>query len=265
MRSSLLRRLPPILAAFTCFVAIACENTVKIEPNQSGGNGGSGGADGGTGGVPNLPTECRADNGVQICGGKYQCSPTDPGCEYCLLFPDMLEANEVGFCVNQALGDWHSCYLCEDGRICATTMESDTIPNCVPWEIGPLFTAAGASHRLRYADHSAWTGAPLPEPDTCPVLQDVPLCGANCGGCAAGEVCTGRSPLHPYGICASSDISISACNTTTEKCKAGQGCFIFSVQSEHQAEADANGYCLSEKACLATAAMLPGGGKCELP
>lgn len=127
----------------------------------------------------------------------------------------------------------------------------------VPFNAGVIIAKHGQVDRLGYADYGVWTGAPLPEPKTCPSIPDVPTCGGYCGGCPVGQICTGRSPLHPYGIC------VAVSDATCPTCSADKGCFTFKVEPAHQAVADTVGFCLPLKECQALAANLPGGGFCK--
>ena len=132
----------------------------------------------------------------------------------------------------------------------------------IPFSGAQFLDAHGEGHRLAYADTGKWTGEPLPLPTACPEVPEVDLCGGNCGGCPAGQLCTGRSPLHPWSFC----ISETAGNCTPVnrdfQCEVGEGCFTYTVQPEQQPIADGVGICLPTARCNAAAAGLPGGGKC---
>lgn len=97
------------------------------------------------------------------------------------------------------------------------------------------------------------------------------LCGGPCGKtCAPDEVCTGRSPLHPYSLCLP-DLRIAGFGYTcradgkTPRCPQDDYCFVFKVQPEAQAYANANGLCMGKAACQAAASALPGGALCVPP
>lgn len=133
---------------------------------------------------------------------------------------------------------------------------------CMPYNIGVLFANAGYADWVRYADFGLFTGEPIPAPTSCPTIEGVPLCGGNCGGCPPETVCTGRSRLHPYGICA----PIDTCDPEYDDwCGAGRGCFMWIVEPEAQALADQKGYCYPLAICQKMAAEVPGGGKCVVP
>jgi hypothetical protein len=135
-------------------------------------------------------------------------------------------------------------------------------PVCAPFDLGVLYAKAGYAERVRYADWGLFTGEPLPEPTSCPSVEGVLLCGGNCGGCPPETTCTGRSPLHPYGICAPAD---DCSPPEGQWCGPGLGCFIWTVEPEAQALADRLGYCYPLATCEKMAAGVPGGGKCVVP
>jgi hypothetical protein len=154
------------------------------------------------------------------------------------------------------------CYLCPDGKVCIDLAHDQYITNCVPYNMGKLYADAGNADSVRYADLSLFTGEPLPEPTTCPTFDGFPICGGNCGGCPPETVCTGRSPRHPYRICAPNN----SCAPSKEIwCGAGQGCFVWTVEPEAQELANESGYCYPLATCQAMAAELPGGGSCHVP
>lgn len=155
---------------------------------------------------------------------------------------------------------------CADGEILAEFTSSLAYFLCVDPEVGQLMANAGYPERVRYADWGLWTGAPLPEPGTCPTVDGFTICGGTCGGCPEGRVCTGRSPLHPYGICVTAPLSGNAtyCGDDKNHCDPGQSCFRFTVEPDAQALADLHGWCFGPDECNAIAAGLPGGGTCTL-
>ncbi len=158
-----------------------------------------------------------------------------------------------------------------DGKILLSNQQTFTdLPtafplNDVPFNAGSIVAKHGQADRLGYADRGVWTGDPLPMPKTCPSIPDVPTCGGYCGGCPVGQICTGRSPLHPYGICIpeAAGVCSRVAGVNGSKCSATEGCFIFKVEAAHQTVADATGFCVPSKECQALAANLPGGGFCK--
>jgi hypothetical protein len=234
------------LAAFSC----------------GGGVAGSSLQDAGHGEADAVWTQCSTPGDLRVCGGPAGCDATGKTCDCLRLCGD---AGDLAVCSTPAFptGPSAICFLCRDGNVCIMEQPcSMTDLVCVPFEMGVLFANNGAADRVRYADFSRWTGDQLPEPNTCPSLSGATVCGGHCGGCANGEICTGRSPLHPYGICVAQAKSCrggqaGACGSQSE------GCFTFKVQPDVQALATINGICLPLGQCQAIAGELPGGGTCD--
>jgi len=137
----------------------------------------------------------------------------------------------------------------------------------IPFSAGQFLAARGEAARLAYADRGSWTGEPLPLPTECPVVDGLQLCGGRCGGCPDGEGCTGRSPLHPWGLCIpereiGDQHAVCSARKGSTGCEWGSSCFVFTVDAAHQGIADSKGLCLPRALCDAAAAGLPGGGRC---
>lgn len=212
-----------------------------------------------------IAPQCESPGGFALCGGDAGCTDTAS----CKCLPRLCDSG-AALCMNAAGSTWKSlsCFLCPDGQVCVQNEPlcgldaPSALGACYPYEVGVLFAANGASTQVFYADYSLWTGDPLPTPTTCPTFGTFRICGGNCGGCNNGEVCTGRSPLHPYGTCIAT--SAPPCsNQGTTPCEVGSSCFRYTVQPSAQAGADANGVCLPTAECQDLAANLPGGGTCQ--
>ncbi|CAN5190138.1 hypothetical protein BH09MYX1_BH09MYX1_11290 [soil metagenome] len=222
------------------------------------------GADAGSEAEAPWMTTCAASTGARVCGGYNACPTDKEDCGSC--FRGLEPNNELGLCqpAHARLGyDGDICPAAVDGKICIAPFPSKPTELLVVADIewGLLFKQNGAGARVRYADMSTFTGEPLPVPATC--TTDVTMgrvCGGNCGGCNVGELCHGRSPLHPYGVCLPS--AKSGCPNTKFPCLSSESCFIFTVQPDAQADADLAGYCLPTAECNDLATHLPGGGKC---
>jgi hypothetical protein len=228
----------------------------------AGGLGGTGAGASGAGAADAGGTPCSAPD-WEGCGIP-DCPEGRPGCIYCYA------ANEPGLvsmCAESLIGE--SASRPRDGMIILTMGSSFATPpliwHQVPFSAGVIVANHGQAERLGYADRGKWTGDPIPQPTECPSLKDVHTCGGYCGGCPVGEICTGRSPLHPYGLCIRTNAGI--CSLVPEvngsTCESGERCFVFTVEPEHQIAADAEGFCMPKAECEATAATLPGGGRCE--
>jgi hypothetical protein len=176
------------------------------------------------------------------------------------------EPQPISICNNDAFVHGvgvKSWYLCPDGNVLIDLQFSGGDNLCIPFNFGLLFANAGYADWVRYADFGLFTGEPIPAPESCPTLEGIPLCGGNCGGCPPETVCTGRSRLHPYGICAPAD----DCSPAKKQwCDPGLGCFMWTVEPEAQALVDEEGgYCYPLAICEKMAVEVPGGGKCVVP
>jgi hypothetical protein len=225
--------------------------------STSAGAAGAGGADAGW-------TACESPAGFEVCGASLEnCPPDEPGCRVCT-DPSL----PISVCGNDAFYAWgqpvQSCPGAKDSGVCLNTNGPETgYPIGVPWDIGALYGANGFGTWVRYEDWGLWTGDPLPEPAVCPNLPGINICGGHCGGCPPDTYCTGRSPLHPYGICVPTKLVV--CGVGSLPCGAGLGCFVYKVQPEAQAYADEWGICFPQATCENMAANLPGGGTCTTP
>jgi hypothetical protein len=244
-----------------------------VDHDGAGGAAGSGGA-GGAGGVAGAEGGAAGgvvDAGTTPCSapdwegcGVPECPEGRPGCSFCLPADEL---GLIGICA-ESLADELGA-MPADGTILLTTKASFVTPplvlNQVPFSAGLIVASYGQEARLGYADRGKWTGKPIPQPTECPKLANVPTCGGYCGGCPVGEICTGRAPLHPYGLCIPK--SAGVCSLVPEvngsECKLNERCFVFTVEPEHQFAANAKGFCLPQAVCEATAANLPGGGSCK--
>jgi len=212
-------------------------------------------------------TQCRAPDGVAVCGGPNACA-TPENC-FCA---HQESPDNLGLCIwdppsdgeTQAVTN-HLCYPgTVEGRACIRGATDFYYWLDAPVSTAILLAQNGGADRARYPDMSLWTGDPIADPSTCTLPDGVAGCGGTCGECAQGE-CVGRSPLHPLGVCWVS--SMALCGTATSShpssCPdATDSCFTFSVQPEAQADADAAGFCLPKVTCSNLAQAIPGGGRC---
>lgn len=285
---------------FVLGMAPGCGGTRDTSASSSTGAGsGAGGASssggisttsggGGAGGQASIvaPPVCLSPSGFEVCNGPNLCPDHATSCGVCgaTTYDD---PQAISWCDNDAWEAWldakvasgHEyewlCGGCADGDVCVGDAENALALSCVPFEVGALFAQNGAALRVRYADSSKWTGDPLPEPGDCPAIQGAQLCGGKCGGCPTGYACTGRSPLHPYGMCFplrdfgipplghSADMSPDECRIGAPCTNTNNACFVWKVQPELQA--DAFGACLPPANCQAAAASIPGGAICVPP
>jgi hypothetical protein len=161
--------------------------------------------------------------------------------------------------------DFGNCMSAPDGDVCLAPEFPNFYDVVAPFNMGVLFLKSGAGDRVRYADYGLFDGTPLPEPSTCPKLSANRICGGNCGGCGANELCHGRSPLHPYGICFSK--TTAGCGRNFLKyCTSGEACYLVHVEPSAQKDADEAGRCLPMAACQELVATTElGGAECVKP
>lgn len=220
------------------------------------GTGGTGGAAGATDGGW---TDCSTPD-FAVCG--VGCPEGRPDCTVCFPPPT---PEKFGIC-GESLNPDELSNKPADGRVLATTKAVLTaeVPSLaeVAFSGGLFLLQHGQGDRVAYADRGLFTGAPLPEPSACPSLSAGQVCGGLCGGCPVGQICTGRSPLHPFGICVTDDLN--ECRHPPEKnwtCSSTKSCFVFTVEAERQALANRTGFCLPKATCESYR-TLPGGGEC---
>jgi hypothetical protein len=203
-------------------------------------------------------TQCSAPGGLRVCGGAY--CPTGPSTDKCVtLFPAGIgckPGSAVDACVIAPKQDseFGSCFLPSDGKICLG-------PGLLsaPYDMGVLFAKNGGAARVSYADNGLWTDAALPDPASCPTEKGFQLCGPHCAQCPSSQVCTGRSPLHPYGLCVPTHTA-NYCRNGCDSDAGPGGCLIWLVEAQAQKLADENAFCMPLPQCQAAAAGYPGGG-----
>lgn len=234
--------------------------------------------DGGADGGPILPDaamddaglyDCSSSQGHRVCRGTNRCAE-DRTCGTCIKWGQLvgIDPNDqgVGLCTGGTGYTSDGCPLAPDGNVCFSYQDRPDYDQTAPFPTALLFVKnGGATSRIRYADGSPFSGTPLPLPSLCPKLPVARLCGGNCGTCADGEICHGRSPTHPFSYCIPVPPlpSSHGCSKTYPKCDAGFGCFILDDGAPPPPENW--GYCLELVQCQDLAKNLPGGGTCIAP
>lgn len=210
------------------------------------------------------PRGCVSDSGFAICDGTHNCFPPSQRGQQTACW-DCVQGSapyyQTVLCLNEAAPMLAPGSPCADGQVLIEAYVQGAW-NCLPFDVGQLFTDNGAADRVRYADWSAWTGEALPLPTTCPKFSGFSICGGNCGPCGSGNICTGRSPKHPYGFCFPDTTQLPGCGSTDWTCPSGQSCVVFADPGD-QALADQAGLCVSTTACKAMASSYPGGANCH--
>lgn len=217
--------------------------------------------------APDAATQCSSPEGIRVCRGPANCPEGGAECKTCT----QQAAAAAGACLESWPFVPKPCWLPADGDACASIFGAPDDLWAVPFSVAELYARNGAgADSVRYADFGLFTGEPLPAPSTCPSAVNVPACGGACGGCPTGRKCTGRSPLHPFGLCVPDSPTGFSCTGSSviskpESCPKGSGCFTFQVEAKAQPLADRYSFCLPILECVAAAASLPGGGECLPP
>jgi hypothetical protein len=151
---------------------------------------------------------CRSWTGTRICGGPRPCAEIPPpecpgyGCTYGYDIATG-QRGSGGICWADLAdhGD-EACYACPDGDECMARSPGELV--CVPSDVCDALWDEGIRDVCRYADKGAYDGRSLPaSPSGCPGGAAGTLCGGGCGECTEYLArCTGRSPDHPWGVCA---------------------------------------------------------------
>jgi len=214
---------------------------------------------------------CVSEDGdYLLCQGSHDCFPPDErgdkkACGFCSSF----DPSRPGLCSPPA---GIASGPATDGQIYVEYEPMTGLWGPYPYEVGPLFAANGGAEQVRFADWSEWTGEPLPQPNTCPSFASFRVCGGNCGACKVGEICTGRSPSHPYSICVSTQTcgyvqALADAGNPWFGCDAdaGESCLTFQSSDGGQALADknGNGFCVDSTACEEATTNYPGGVFCH--
>lgn len=226
----------------------------------------------GDGGTPSDGGEwtdaCITPDGVYVvCNGSNGCFPPDAQ-GYKSVCPGCLSADpaQPGMCLSQT-------GVPPDGPAVDGQVYVADVPTAngnwdpYPFEVGVLFAKNGGASQVRYADWRPWTGEALPEPSTCPTFASFRICGGNCGGCKGGEVCTGRSPGHPWGICAQNPMANGCRRAYGDAgwmgCTASEECLVFQSSADGQPVADMHGLCFDVAGCEEAVKDYPGGAFCH--
>jgi len=269
-----------VIASVGLVLTLACGGHIVGDDAGVGGDGGTihdgAGGDGGW-------TLCSSPDGYMVCGGPNDCNAGTECAKACA------GTTELEPCGSNATTDnYFQCDdpPCPDGYLCLLTdgvkrTDAPLLGECVVDQIGQLFHLNSEDSRLLYADFSAYDGAPLPNPSSCPTSGSASLvfCGGSCGDTCPHDgplppyhACFGRSPNHPYSICAVIGPSCtpsdqSGCVSWADQTATPQGCMIFVDDAASQPNADAHGLCVPQDTCQAAASFYPPGGavKCIVP
>jgi hypothetical protein len=226
-------------------VIIACGARTNVDGNSAG--------DG-----SHAPHDtCRSTDGIRICGGECPpiSAPTCPGygCTPAFDF-EAARSSEYGVCwSDRADESARPCGACREGEVCIQRAANELV--CTSRAVCDALAEIGAAHVCRYTDLSPYDGRQLAvQSGSCPGQQFV-VCGGVCGGCTSG-VCTGRSPLHAFGLCNRQAITMTV-PLTCAQC--GGTCAAFEGPGVPQTLGYAYGICMLIQDCLAVAKIVRVG------
>ena len=232
---------------------------------------------------------CHYSNGLAVCSvtPPFSCgSPPNglpPNCGGCATATNASDAvAPIGFCVNTSTamtGSMPICSVCDTGHLCYY-LEAIQIPpdpysslQCVDVAYCNALHARGFEGACVYLDKTLWSATDSIPATACPAGgQTLGLCGGSCGDCPAGRVCTGRSPTHPFGVCASRKQTNPIATTTLNLCQRsvgcaqGDACLVFNTNGHgDQTLANIDGFCLPASQCVSLKPVIPGGIFCTAP
>lgn len=233
-------------------------------------------------------TACSGPNGLALCGGSCGFATCPPSKCYSNfgLAPkhDLAVCDQYSGPALDASAFTRGCRLREDGEICVYLQDVESQPDPLTSfnriegaleGVGFMYHLGGRDDLVRYADRAAYHGVPLPPPPTsCPDTPGLKLCGGACGGCPTNEyTCMGRSPMHPYSLCAFTGPAWSLSSPQVWDCVRGdssgcfdgsvkKSCFVWKVDPVSQPIADQHGICIDTDQCAAAQKLYPGGGFC---
>lgn len=206
---------------------------------------------------------CMPESGVRLCHAACGTCCGTPDCfDFCI---GPSKDGALGVCLTEAIGArGERCSACLEGDVCIGDAQGPAPALiCGPESVCKANLMSGtATNHCFYSDKTPYTGGEIPNPATCPPASGgLALCGGACGACTTGFTCTGRSPTHPVGLCIPVKDGLPGpfakdCGTGQSCLNPGQSCFLHG-SSDLQKE---YGFCLSNEACGAAAAIL--GGLC---
>lgn len=251
--------MPPLTRAAVALLLLSCGGRTALDEglDEDGGLLDGGGADVSTDTEGGGPFDPCLVQGVRLCGPG--CSPVGtPECCAAVRDRQTDEALSAGVCWTD-LEDTgqRPCVGCRDDEACVERAPGSLV--CVPLDICRALSLLGSARACRYGDKSGYDGSPIaPGATKCPndslghSLRNARiLCGGDCGDCAPGTPCIGRSPSRPLGVCGSIDIvgggssvdRIKRCAKSSDCGFVHASCAVFQVAPEDQPAADQYGNC----------------------
>lgn len=230
----------------------------------------SGWVDSGTDAAP--PDPCNLADGTPLCGAS--CTHSCKGFAGCQPYSTIGGATStVAMCSeDQPLvgGEASPCRVCDgDSMLCARYGAGDYGElRCVQRALCDRL-ATELKPACWFQDKTPWDPARTVPSAACPSNGKLlGMCGGSCGGCSDGLFCTGRSPDHPFGVCASTKKASGAKNLCggpyDGPCGASEACLSFKAGAGgDQTLADRYGFCIPRDRCKQLQTSLPGGIFCK--
>lgn len=188
---------------------------------------------------------------------------TPPGTPNCSTVVDIDNNTAFKYCDTDPallfLGDCGA--FCSADRCCHKTSGNGL--QCADLKVCEEGVALGKGY-YTYTDRTKYEGQPIPLPVDCAAsVTKIGTCAPNCGSCTDNEICSGRSPTHPLGVCFPAEpAQIFSCGSEKNLCLASELCLFF----DHVPPESVDGYigvCIPADACLQLARYLPGGAYCH--
>lgn len=229
------------------------------------------------GGDADAAAACAFSNGVPKCGAEGCADPSADDCQACVQFYSDSKLTSFGACAKLdadkmwgKLGGSVCSFCVRSDLVCARTKydEPDDL-TCINPVVCEAASRDGLPATCRWTDKSTWRPATAIPNVACPATgTTLGMCGGACGDCAPGAFCTGRSPVHPLGICVA-PTRMGPTGTVVNRCKRATGCnaatdscLVFKVEAFEQVEADNHGVCVPTDRCKGLRDGLPGGVAC---
>jgi hypothetical protein len=232
--------------------------TTAVGGASTGGVGGESGSAGSSG-----ETSTCSQGNIYFCDNE-NCQETFDLC-LCRPVADVQSDFVFGYCDIDNPDASESAKNCGAGcgeQECCRMMVEDGGLFCTDFRVCDEGLKRGTGF-FTYSDYTFYKGQDIPKPEFCPQdITAIKTCSLNCGWCDEGQVCSGRSPTHPLGLCFDKDPDqLQRCNIA-KVCGDEQLCFFWS-KGEEGSKSDSSGVCMDKTACLQVAMYLPGGAFCK--
>lgn len=231
--------------------------------------------------IEDVPADspCAPVHGLRRCGGVCGAS-CGPG-EKCIDFVSIdTDTFEPGVCVVPGKPNAFSgtsaleCNVCDNETdLCVLTGVLVCVPATLCGSLTPKRppTPVRPTSPCTYQDKSRWTPTDVIPTPPCPAeATKLGLCGGTCGDCQPEQTCTGRSPVHPFGVCAARKLDWPKRVDAPNRCGSGAPCpdgfrCVTHVVGDSGVKffADYYGFCAEATRCESLVKAFPSGYRCE--